>query len=324
MKKLTSILFVAVAVLASCQKNIAPEKGVQMTISAAVFDPAASKTTYEYNSGSQAGTIAVSWEATEYVTVVSIGESGITAVDEFSSTGSAGRTKADFTGTWNGNEGDKVICLYPALTKGGSAGPGAAIFSGVTVGSSSITLNNLELAYSGSNVPVNDPNSIKNADVMVGEISISGTNASVMLNRQISVFRITVSAPDIWCDYPDYEYVKRIKLSALTPSSTPAVFATSASLSATKSSYTGEFVPVNFGTMAFGCDIRSASTLYTYYYPVLAKDELDSGYRIIVEGHSTWIDGGRVDARDFPDSKEITSRLHIYPGYVYALGGITF
>lgn len=321
MKKLTSILFVAVAVLASCQKNIAPEKGVQMTISAAVFDPAASKTTYEYNSGSQAGTIAVSWEATEYVTVVSIGESGITAVDEFSSTGSAGRTKADFTGTWNGNEGDKVICLYPALTKGGSAGPGAAIFSGVTAGSSSITLNNLELAYSGSSVPVNDPNSIKNADVMVGEVSISGTNASVMLNRQISVFRITVSAPSIWCDYPDYEYVTSINLSAADPSSAPAVFATSASLAVTKSSYTGEFIPVTFGTMTFKCNIRSDSGSYTYYYPVLAKDELDSGYKITVNGHST---SKGADYSDYRRSKEITSRLHIYPGYVYALGGITF
>lgn len=321
MKRLPFILFAVFAVLASCQKNISPENGVQLNISAAVSDPAATKTSYEYNSGSQAGTISVSWEATEYITVVSIGESGITAVDEFVSTGDVGRTKAEFTGTWNGKVGDKVVCLYPALTKGGTSGPGAAIFSGVEVGSPSITLNSLGLAYSGSNVPAGDPNSIKNADVMLGEVSISGTNASVMLNRKISVLRVTVSAPSISCNYPDYEYVTRINLSAANPSSAPAVFATSASLAATKSSYTGEFVPVTFGTMTFGCSIKSNTGSYTYYYPVLAKDELDSGYKISVNGHST---SKGDDWDDYPHSKEITSRLHIYPGYVYALNGINF
>ena len=321
MKRLTFILFAAFAALASCQKNITPGNGVQLNISAAVSEPTATKTSYEYNSGSQAGTISVSWEATEYITVVSIGESGITAVDEFVSTGDAGRTKAEFTGTWNGSVGDKVICLYPALTEGGASGPGAAIFSGVEVGSPSITLNSLDLAYSGSNVPVGDPNSIKNADVMVGEVSISETNASVMLNRKISVFRVTVSAPSIWWYTPYFEYVTSIKLSAANPSSAPAVFATSASLAATKSSYTGEFIPVTFGTMTFGCLIKSDSGSYTYYYPVLAKDELDSGYRINVNGHST---SKGDDYSDYPDSKEITSRLHIYPGYVYALNGISF
>lgn len=323
MKRTFITLALALAALvSSCKKEEAAPvaKGVNLTLSATVASEAdATKTTYEYAASGigMAGTIATSWEATEKITVISIGDSGITAVDEFTSTGEAGRAKAEFSGTWNGNEGDKVICLYPASSEAG------ALFSGVTAGSASIILNSPANAYDVAVNIGNSPNSLKSADVMVGEVSISGSAASVNLSRQISVFKVTVSTPSIDPYYPTYEYLKRISLSATDPTGTAAVFATSGSLAVTKSTYTGSFVPASFGTMTFGCDIRSDSTndSFTYFYPVFAKDELDSGYAINVTGNST---SKKEDYSSYSKRFEIGERLHIYPGYVYELKNISF
>lgn len=326
MKRISITLALALVALVSCQKeeNMSAKKGMELTLSATVAeDAAATKTSYEYTSSTvgMAGSIATSWEATEKITVISIGDSGITAVDEFTSTGEAGRVKADFTGTWNGSEGDKVICLYPSVTEA------TALYDGVSVGSTSITLNSTASAYDLTKDVNTDVNSLKKADVMVGDVSINGTSASVNLNRQISVFKVTVSAPDIDPYYSTYEYVKRISLCAMNPLGAEAVFATEGSLSVTKSSYTGSFTPSAYGSVTFGCNIISDSDSYTYFFPVLAKDELDKGYRITVTGYSTAKvpgESGRPDYGTYAPSVSIGEKLHIYPGYVYELTGIKF
>ena len=98
----------------SCQKSIPetpmPETktGVPMTIQASVVTPAGTKTLYEYDTESK--TLEGFWNSEETITVVSFGEGGISAVDTFTSTGEEGRSKAEFSGTWTGNAGDKVIC----------------------------------------------------------------------------------------------------------------------------------------------------------------------------------------------------------------------
>ena len=103
----------AAVLMNSCHKMPAKKKeGIPMTIQASVIAPATTKTIYNYTDDK---TLEGFWDSYEAITVVSFGENGITAVDEFVSTGEAGRKKAEFSGTWTGNEGDKVICLYHSV-----------------------------------------------------------------------------------------------------------------------------------------------------------------------------------------------------------------
>ena len=123
----------AAVLMNSCQKSntdtLVPEtrKGIPMTIQASVATPAVTKSIYDYTDDK---TLEGYWDSYEAITVVSFGENGISAVDEFVSTGEAGRKKAEFSGTWTGNEGDKIICLYPSV----DTYAGNSIFDGVREG----------------------------------------------------------------------------------------------------------------------------------------------------------------------------------------------
>ena len=135
MKHIITILTVAAfsaVLLNSCQKAPVEKKGVPLTIQASVVAPAGTKTLYDYTADK---TLEGYWEEEEEaITVVSFNENGITAVDRFVSYGEEGRKKADFDGTWTGNEGDRIICLYPDL----DSYAGVSIFENVYVGSPQI------------------------------------------------------------------------------------------------------------------------------------------------------------------------------------------
>lgn len=306
----------ALAALTACQKEsdvISASKGVELTISASVASPADTRTTYTYTPGTQAGTIDVAWEATEYLTVVSIGESGITAVDEFVSTGDAGRTKAEFTGTWNGSAGDKVICLYPAIT----TTAGAARYSGVEAGSTSIGVN------FPAHAPSTNISTIKDYDLMIGDVAISGTAASVTMERKISVLRLGISGAYYWDG--DYGYkITEMGVSAMTSSNIAKLFVNSGTVAMTKSTYSGEIVPVSYqptnrNTLS---PAQYAEGVFDYYLPVIADGNLEAGdkleiaykYNVRYSNQDPWesnITGTKTST--------IASTLTFAPGYVYAI-----
>ena len=319
MKRTSIILALALAALVSCQKEntASPQKGVELTISAEVAAPAGTKTTYSYTASSigRAGTISTAWEATEYITVVSIGASGITAVDEFCSTGEAGRTKAEFTGTWTGNAGDKVICLYPALTQNGSAAAGAQRYSGVTVGSTSIGVS------FPAHAPSQDISTIKDYDLMTGDVAINGTTASVTLQRKISVIRLGISGAYPY-EYGIYgRYIQKLGIAARSSGGDAKLFASSGTIAATTASWTGVIVPsayygINRNTIA---QLSKEGTFY-YYIPVLVDGSLEAGDILSVcftdkeYSGTTW-----YDPYDQTKEKTIESTLDFSPGYVYAI-----
>ena len=319
--KRTSIIFaLALAALVSCQKEntASPQKGVELTISAKVAAPAGTKTTYTYYESliDQAGTISTAWEATEYITVVSIGASGITAVDEFCSTGEAGRTKAEFTGTWTGNAGDKVICLYPALTNNGVAVASAnQRFSGVAVGSTSISVN------CPAHAPSQEISTIENYDIMIGDVSISGTAASVTLQRKISVIRLGVSG-----GYPyEYGYYARyftqLGIAARSSIGTAKLFASSGTVAATSSTWTGEIVPDAYYSNNWNTiDQISKDGIFYHYIPVLANGSLVSGDILTVCFTHKEYSGIKWDEPwKLTKEKTLESTLEFSPGYVYAI-----
>jgi len=310
MKKISVILLMAMMVFASCQKESTPvNKGVEMKISARVAGPAEVKASYEYISGTQAGTIATSWEATEKITVISIGEAGISAVDEFTSTGTAGREIAEFTGTWTGKEGDKVICISPAI----STSAGASRFSGVAVNSASIGINFPTHSYTS------DVNSIKDYDILIGDVNISGSKASVELVRQIAVLKLGFTGNGTCYDYWQWwEYRTQLGIAAFSSAYVAKLFATHGTLAATKASYTGSIV-----TDTYHPENRSGITyiqdnaVHHFYAPVLANGTLEAGDHLCIYSYYNY-EGEKQKGNNSLD-KTITSSLSISPGYVYAL-----
>lgn len=302
----------------SCQKEapVASDRGVNLTVSAEVAAPVSTKISYEYSSGSKAGTISTSWEAKEYITLVSLGRDGITAVDEFCSTGEAGRETAEFTGTWTGNEGDKVICLYPALTNNGVAVAEAdRRFSGVTQGAVSFNVN------CPAHTPSQDISTIKNYDIMIGEVTISGTTAFVTLQRKISVIRLGISGAYPY-EYGVYaRYIQKLGIAARTAGGTAKVFASSGKIAATSSSWTGKIVPDAFySENRNGITQLAKEGTYYYYIPVLVDGSLDAGDVISIYYTDKEYTGTQwYSPANWTKNKTIESALDFSPGYVYAI-----
>lgn len=304
-----TIAAIAVLLVCSCQKNEPENKvhGVRLTIEATMEKAIETKTTY-----AEVGTpaaISVEWEATEAITVVSLGEDGITAVDEFTYSGAAGKT-ASFTGTWNGQAGDKVICLYPAIT----TKAGAALYSNVTVGSSTI-----DFTYP-AHAPVSQIADLKDWDVMVGTVSISGSTASASLKRQIAVFRIGFSGG--YFDSPDFHYVDQIGIYALSSTNSPVLFAKAGTIAATKSTFTGSIVPTAYQEeycLTISPGLTKEGT-FVYYYPVFADGTLNAGDMIQVKTYERerWGYGSTDRYNDYV-SRTLKSQIAIRPGYVYTI-----
>lgn len=276
-----SIVLMASAIIAfsACNKEQLPDKpaGIPLTISATVG--AQTKTAYSYDPESKV--MEVSWQEEESISVISFDESGITAIDNFTSTGEEGRDKADFTGTWTGNPGDRVICLYPAL----STSAGSKLFGTVSEGDTSIPLNSL--TSSVGKIVKDTPSSLAGADVMVGDVVISESTASVNLVRQICVFRLTVTcSTTAWYD-DYYERVSTVKIS-VDNAGTPAVIATAGALAVTEDTYTGSFAATAYGTIKYTLNDFYSSDLNTsggpktqvFYAPIFSDGDLEEGYTL--------------------------------------------
>lgn len=314
--KRTIYILLAVFTLCSCQADLGKEKefeknkGVPMTVSATVSQ-GATRTTYNYVSGTKAGTIDVSWEATEKMTMISMNDGGITAIDEFTSTGTAGRTKADFTGTWNGGEGDKVICIYPSIT----TTEGAALFSGVALNATSIGLN------FAAATPSTDINKIKACEVMVGNVNMSATSASVQLHHEMCVLRLGVSGAYPWDGDYGY-YITQLGISATNSSSTAKLFATHAVMNTTRLTCSASFTPDTYQSV-YRKAITQQSNEGTYYYyiPLLANGTLEIGDKLTIAYGTKERSGGGKWETDNTKSKTKTleSPLSFSPGYVYQI-----
>lgn len=279
------------------------KKGVELTIQASIGNPSASRTSYVR----EASGMTVDWEATEELLVVSFNESGITAVDHFTSTGEAGRKKAAFSGTWNGNAGDKVICLYPAST---------SIFS-ATVGNPSIAFT-----YAAHS-PFKDISILKNWDVMIGDVTMNGTDASVKLSRKTAVLDLAFSGAADY-EYGVYaRYLQHIGVSAYSGSN-PVLFTNAGSIATTTSTYTGDIVASSFqGSYKSNLAQISKSGVSHYYYPVVANGTLQAGDKIRFDYEQKEYSGIKWDSWwSGTVEKTLKSSFTITPGKIYKVGEV--
>ncbi len=322
MLSICAMVFVLFAFNA-CNKEQLPagKAGVPLTIDATVG--VQSKTAYAYDA--ESGIMDVSWREEESISVISFDASGITAIDNFISTGEEGRDKAEFTGTWTGNPGDRVICLYPAL----STSAGSKLFGTVSVGDASISLNSL--TSSVGRIVKDTPSSLADADVMVGDVVISESTASVDLVRQICVFRLTVTcSTTAWYD-DYYERVSTVKISA-DNAGTPAVIATAGALDVTTDTYTGSFAATAYGTIKFTLNDFYSSDLNTsggpktqvFYAPIFSDGDLEEGYTLRFhyggrskEGWGASWESVETFGGDCVQNKSVTEKRTLEKGKIY-------
>jgi len=341
MKRIITIIAAfAVVLFNSCQKQTTEKKvGVPLTIQATAVAPSGTKTIYDYNTDER--TLEGFWDSEESITVVSFGRSGITSVDTFTSTGEYGRKKAEFSGTWCGNMGDKIICLYPAV----DTYAGNSIFDGVRVGSPTIYMRNLSTA-SGA-LQHDDPSSISDVDLMLGEVIIDRDVAHVFMEHQLAVFRIEVTLRNFPYEAPpgspfDQARVNSIRIKCIDPDSEEEeewgvngdpVFVRFSGLDVTTGSYTGEPFTIERGPQDFyllDSGNNSDLTLMdedvvekTFFVPVRFDKGLKAGYELCLQFGGNYYDAEeerRNSVTVFPGCdmrKTITSDLPLENGKIY-------
>ena len=335
----------AAVLMSSCQKTPVEKKaGVPMTIQASVVAPTGTKTLYDYDTESK--TLEGFWDSEESITVVSFGQDGITAVDEFVSYGESGRKKAQFSGTWNGNEGDKIICLYPSV----NTYAGNSIFDGVREGSPTIYMRNLSTA-SGA-LQHDDTGSISDVDLMLGEVKISGDVASVELEHQFAVFRIEVTLRNFPYEAPpgspfDQARINSIRIKCVDPDAEEEnewgvngdpVFVRFNAIDVTTESYeirglqpfTIERGPQDFYLLDSGnnsdlCLMDEDVVEKIFFVPVRFDKDLEEGYELCLQFGGNYYDDEeerRNSVTVFPGCdmrKTITSMLPLENGKVYGM-----
>ncbi|MCQ2130691.1 MAG: hypothetical protein MJY94_04800 [Bacteroidales bacterium] len=176
------VIFAAAAVLASCAKEASVvTKSTPMTLTATLAADPETKVTYTDDSGLKA-----SWEATETMSVISInGSSEATHIDNFTSTGAAGRATAEFTGSITEDPTTtRYICVYPAVT---SSSPFRI---------SSLPTQYAHWSVNNTQVADGDLSHIKNYAILSGEPTINGSNLSVEMQNRLSVLKFVVTFPD--------------------------------------------------------------------------------------------------------------------------------
>ncbi len=343
MKRIITIIAMtacAAVLMSSCQKTPVEKKaGVPMTIQASVVAPTGTKTLYEYDTESK--TLEGFWNSDEAITVVSFDQGGITAVDTFTSFGEEGRSKAEFSGTWTGNAGDKVICLYPSV----DTYAGNSIFDAVRVGSPTIYMRNLSVA-SGA-LQHDDPSSVSDVDLMLGEVKIDGDVAHVYLEHQFAVFRIEVTLRNFPYEAPpgspfDQARINTIRIKCVDPDSEEEeewgvngdpVFVRFSGLDVTTGSYTGTPFTIERGPLDYYLlDSGNNSDLClddedvvekTFFVPVRFDKDLEAGYELCFQFGGNYYDDEeerRNSVTVFPGCdmrKTITSKLPLENGKIY-------
>ena len=338
---ITIIMTACVAVLmGSCQKAPAEKKaGIPMTIQASVAAPSSTRTIYDYT---DERTLEGFWDSEEAITVVSFGRGGITAIDEFVSYGEVGRKIAEFSGTWTGNEGDRVICLYPSV----DTYAGNSIFDGVRHGSPTIYMRSLSTA-SGA-LQHDDPTSISDVDLMLGDVDLSeGGDIYVHFRHMFAVFRIEVTLRNFPYEAPDgspfdQARINTIRIKCVAPDAEEEeewgpngdpVFVRFNAIDVTTESYTGNPFTIERGPLDYyllDSGNNSDLTLMdedvvekTFFVPVRFDKDLEEGYELCFQFGGNYYDDEeerRNSVTVFPECdmrKTITSKLPLENGKIY-------
>ncbi len=207
MKKSIILLAVVSASLVSCSKieESRPEvkSGIPMSISVSLSDLTKTTTVDE------GSVLKSTWDAEESISIITLDASKngtVLEIDNFTSKGAAGRSSANFTGTFNGGDNPvKVIAVYPALEKDGDTYRTKPYKS--NEGTSSI-LSGIKTYKKNLRIKVDYPpyqeggcKHLKDYCVMVGKVDTKDLmrgKLSASLRHLMMVIKVTATFPDAY------------------------------------------------------------------------------------------------------------------------------
>ena len=208
MKKSIILLAVLSASLVSCSKTEeTPEvkSGIPVSVNASFSDLTKTSTVADGN------VLKSTWDAEESISIITLdalSKGKVVAIDNFTSSGAAGRSSANFSGTFTGGTNPvKVIAVYPALEKVGdtyrtkenyaltsnAAGWRSSILQNIKIGSDNVvTRPEFPFRQEGNG----DCNHLKDFCVMVGKVDtkdLKRGKLSASLRHLMMVFKIQVN-----------------------------------------------------------------------------------------------------------------------------------
>ena len=161
-----------------------------------------------------------------------------------------------------------------------------------------------------------NPSTLKDADVMVGEVTIHGDFASVNLKHQISIFEIEATCKNLGWSYRS-EKINTIKISAKAnddeEDDNNVVFARRGVLYLTTETYTGNFFATEYGSLSYylndsghnsDFNMSDGEITQTFYAPVFFEGDLEEGYTLKFQfGGNAYIE--EISGRDQIDVFEV-------------------
>lgn len=208
MKKFSLLLALVAVAFTSCSKddiNTDNNKFAEISLTASIDG----LTRSAYTDGTDG--INMTWEAEENISIVKCEVNGgkIVGVYNLSSTGTAGRENAVFTGTvdMSGSASYKYFAVYPAVEGSGTSWGNLGKFpSGSTTGE---PINQMDFDESKgyptfiisqfSRTPQDMSNPLghlKQYDLMYGEVTMDGATANTTLTKYTSIFKFVLTFPE--------------------------------------------------------------------------------------------------------------------------------
>ena len=208
MKKFSLLLALVAVAFTSCSKddiNTDNNKFAEISLTASIDG----LTRSAYTDGTDG--IKMTWDAEEKISIVKCEVNGgkIVGVYNLSSTGTAGRENAVFTGTvdMSGSASYKYFAVYPAVEGSGTSWGNLGKFpSGSTT---SEPINQMDFDESKgyptfiisqfSRTPQDMSNPLghlKQYDLMYGEVTMDGATANTTLTKYTSIFKFVLTFPE--------------------------------------------------------------------------------------------------------------------------------
>lgn len=191
----------ALAMVVSCTKDDATSNDTVLTeisLSASIGD--LTRSSYVDSEG----ILKMTWDADEKISIVKCEVGGIiVGVYNLTSTGTAGRENAVFTGSvdTSGGEDYKYFAVFPAVEEVETGQYAATAPTGDFVNNIDIRATSGILSYITSTFTytpqetINPTEHLKYYDLMYGEVTMNGNTANTTLVKQTSIFKFVLTLP---------------------------------------------------------------------------------------------------------------------------------
>ena len=315
------LLFATFGVLLTnaCSKmETAPNQNLTpFTLTATIGDM--TKTSYTETDG----VMKVQWEADETITLVKTVNESITAMYNLTSTGEAGRTIAEFTGSVDlTGENVKFIAIYPAVKDPATSGSYAQMPEGckyqinkVSNGSNYITTNINYNPYHICQTADNDASHIKYMDIMNGDVNTTASGAALTsLNKLSALMKLELTLPDDAVG----KQATRVKFAVGESFQTVDLWIKASNINNSGTSSYTKSATINLGTAGAGITITNEKKL-TAYLVLIKPAAIANGTTQTITLTTEYMEDETKKTKEYTKSVTASQRYEMLPGYIYTI-----